>query len=101
MIQTSKYTVFCRVVELGSFSLAAEELGYTQSSVSQKVLSLEEELGVTLLLRQKNRLELTSDGEISIPLFKPFMRRKKTFPGRKKKSKVLKVVLYPLQLGRV
>lgn len=53
MIQTSKYTVFCRVVELGSFSLAAEELGYTQSSVSQKVLSLEEELGVTLLLRQK------------------------------------------------
>lgn len=36
ILQTSKYTVFCRVVELGSFSLAAEELGYTQSSVSQK-----------------------------------------------------------------
>ncbi len=101
MIQTSKYTVFCRVVELGSFSLAAEELGYTQSSVSQKVLSLEEELGVTLLLRQKNRLELTSDGENLYPFIQAIYAAEKNLSGKKKKSKVLKVVLYPLQLGRV
>lgn len=84
MIQTSKYTVFCRVVELGSFSLAAEELGYTQSSVSQKVLSLEEELGVTLLLRQKNRLELTSDGENLYPFIQAIYSAEKNLSGKKK-----------------
>lgn len=84
MIQTSKYTVFCRVVELGSFSLAAEELGYTQSSVSQKIQSLEEELGVTLLLRQKNRLELTTDGENLYPYIQAIYAAEKNLSGKKK-----------------
>ena len=45
----SKYRVFCTVVELGSFTAAAERLNYSQSAVSQTIKTLEQELGTTLL----------------------------------------------------
>ena len=59
----SRYAVFCRVMECGSFTKAAQALGYSQSSVSQTVRSLEEELGVTLLDRRRGAIRLTADGE--------------------------------------
>jgi DNA-binding transcriptional LysR family regulator len=43
---------YCRVVELGSFSAAAEALVVTQPAVSLHVRSLEKELGVRLLERR-------------------------------------------------
>lgn len=63
----SKYHIFCRVVSLGSFTKAAEELGYTQSAVSQIVRSLETELGSVLLERGRDGIRLTSDGEQYLP----------------------------------
>ena len=47
----SRYDIFCKVVELGSFTRAAEALGYSQSAVSQTVKALEEELGTALVSR--------------------------------------------------
>ncbi|MBG0831897.1 LysR family transcriptional regulator [Planomonospora sp. ID67723] len=43
---------FVTVVRLSSFSAAAEELGYTQSAVSQQVAALEADLGTSLLQRR-------------------------------------------------
>ena len=63
----SKYRVFCTVVELGSFTAAAERLNYSQSAVSQTIKALEQELGTTLLSRQTHRLQLTRDGESYLP----------------------------------
>ena len=63
----SKYRVFCTVVELGSFTAAAERLNYSQSAVSQTIKTLEQELGTTLLSRQTHRLQLTRDGENYLP----------------------------------
>ena len=51
---------------------------------SRRFLSLEEELGVTLLLRQKNRLELTSDGENLYPFIQAIYAAEKNLSGKKK-----------------
>jgi DNA-binding transcriptional LysR family regulator len=47
----SHLKIFMAVVEKGSFSLAALELGLSQSAVSRAIASLEEILGVSLLTR--------------------------------------------------
>lgn len=63
----NRYEVFIKVLEAGSFTKAAEELNYTQSAVSQMIHTLEEELKTTLILRAKNGIELTPDGEEYLP----------------------------------
>lgn len=63
----SRYDIFCKVVETGSFTRAAEALGYSQSAVSQMVKALEEELGTTLVNRGKGGVTLTADGESYLP----------------------------------
>lgn len=52
-----------RVVELGSFSAAAREMGGTQSAVSKQVAGLEKRLGAQLLARSTRALKLTEAGE--------------------------------------
>ncbi len=54
--------VFARVVELSSFTAAANDLGLPKSSVSRTVTRLEEELGVRLLQRTTRKLHLTDTG---------------------------------------
>lgn len=63
----SRYGVFCRVMEAGGFTRAAEAIGYSQSSVSQTVRALEQELGVTLIERRRDGLVLTADGRQFMP----------------------------------
>ncbi|ETK31318.1 LysR family transcriptional regulator [Microbispora sp. ATCC PTA-5024] len=46
---------FVTVVREGSFSAAADRLGYTQPAVSQQIAALEADLGVPLLLRRPVR----------------------------------------------
>ena len=48
----TKYQVFLKTVECGSFTAAAQQLSFTQSGVSHAISGLEEELGVTLLSRR-------------------------------------------------
>ena len=53
---------FVSVVDSGSISAAAEQLGQTASGVSRALSRLEEKLAVTLLRRTTRRLELTEEG---------------------------------------
>lgn len=55
--------VFASVVDSGSFSAAARELGVRQSTVSKAVAALEERLGVRLLQRSSAGMSLTEVGE--------------------------------------
>ena len=50
-----------------SFTAAAEEIGMTQSAVSQHVKSLETSLGVALFIRRPRGLSLTDDGRKLLP----------------------------------
>src|SRR5690349_7028510 len=54
--------VFARVVQAGSFTKAAAELGMPKSTVSRKVSELEERLGARLLQRTTRKLSLTDAG---------------------------------------
>ncbi|MCD8015328.1 MAG: LysR family transcriptional regulator [Lachnospiraceae bacterium] len=58
----NRYLALQKIVELGSFTKAAEALGYTQSSVSQMIASLEEELAIRLLTRSRTGVRLTLEG---------------------------------------
>ena len=60
-METQKYEVLMRVLECGSLSAAAEELGYTQSGVSRILKSLEEEIGLELLRRGKGGVTPTEN----------------------------------------
>ncbi|MGA3267979.1 MAG: LysR family transcriptional regulator [Verrucomicrobiota bacterium] len=53
---------FAMVAELGSFTRAAERLHVAQPAISQQIKTLEEELGVRLLLRNKRSVKLTAAG---------------------------------------
>lgn len=48
-----KYLAFVKTVETGSFTRAAQELDYAQSSISKMVSDLETEWGMTLMERSK------------------------------------------------
>jgi len=54
--------IFVRVVDAGSFSAAATQLGVGQPAVSKTVAQLEERLGVRLLVRSTRSLNLTDAG---------------------------------------
>ena len=63
----SKYQVFLKTVSCGSFSKAAEALNFTQSGISHAINSLENELGVKLLSRNRGGVVLTADGRAVLP----------------------------------
>ena len=66
-MSATKYQIFLKTVECGSFTKAAEELNFSQSGISHAISSLEEELGVTLLVRSRSGVALTYEGRHLLP----------------------------------
>lgn len=62
-----RYIALQKVVELGSFTKAADSLGYTQPAMSQMIASLEKELSLKLLHRSRYGIYLTIEGERLFP----------------------------------
>ena len=67
VMSISKYQVFLKTVSCGSFSKAAEAMNFTQSGISHAINSLENELGVKLLSRNRGGVVLTADGRAVLP----------------------------------
>ena len=62
-MDTKKIKAMLTAVERGSLSAAAEELGYTQSGLTHMMNSLEEDLGLTLLIRSKAGVRISPAGQ--------------------------------------
>lgn len=56
-------SIFVQVVELGSFTKAADALQLHRPAVSKSIQHLEDDLGVKLLHRTTRRLSMTAEGE--------------------------------------
>ena len=57
-----RYITLLRVIDLQNITKAAQDMGYTQSAVSQMIQSLEKELQLTLITRSRNGVRLTREG---------------------------------------
>ena len=62
-MQLRNLITFIHVAELGSFTKAADQLGYTQSTVSFQIKQLEEELDCLLFERINHTITLTERGQ--------------------------------------
>ena len=62
------WEVFVTVAEQQSFVRAAEILHVSQSAVSHVIKKLEEENNMILFIRNRNKVELTTNGRIIMPL---------------------------------
>ena len=74
-MDTKKLEALAAAVELGSFTRAAEELGYTQSGLTHMMNSLEKDIGFSVLVRSRNGVKLTPEGERIFPLLQDFLER--------------------------
>lgn len=74
-MDTKKYEVFVKTVELASLTRAAQELGLTQSGVSHIIAAVERELGLSLLRRTRTGAHLTEEGERVLPYLREIVRQ--------------------------
>lgn len=66
-MNVSQLRAFVTVIDNGSFSEAARELGLSQPAVTMQIQGLESDLGVTLLDRRYRRVDLTEAGRSLLP----------------------------------
>lgn len=66
---------FDLVAQHGNFTRAAEALGISQSAISQRIKSLELELGVVLFRREHRGVTLTNEGLRLLNVVRPAMNR--------------------------
>ncbi|MDH1676389.1 LysR family transcriptional regulator, partial [Comamonas aquatica] len=63
MEDLKRMAVFAAVVQAGSMTAAARQLGMTPSAVSQHIRQLERQAGVTLLHRSTRQIALSDAGQ--------------------------------------
>ena len=68
---------FIHVADLGSFTKAADRLGYTQSGLTHMMHALEKEVGFSLLIRDRYGVRLTAEGERLLPAIRDFQQSAK------------------------
>ena len=73
-MESKKLEALLMAVDLGSFTKAAEVLGYTQSGLTHMMNSLEKEVGFTLLERGRSGVRLTEECERIAPAVREFLQ---------------------------
>ena len=73
-MDTKKLEALATAVQTGSFTRAAEVLGYTQSGLTHMMNSLEKDIGFALLVRDRTGIRLTAAGERVFPMIQDVLR---------------------------
>lgn len=98
----NEISVFLRVVQTGSFSQTAIQLGMPKSTVSHKVMSLEDRLGVTLIQRTTRKLNVTSAGmayyDRCLQGFKQIQEAEEEVAAHQDEPRLLRITA-PIELG--
>ena len=72
-MDTKKLEVFINAVDLGSLTKTAEVMGYTQSGITHMISGLEKELGFSLLIRSRNGVKPTAEGQRLLPIIRAML----------------------------
>lgn len=64
MATLAQYIAFHTLINTGNFTETGLKLNLTQSSISHTISNLETELGLSLIIRNRNNIVLTSEGKI-------------------------------------
>ena len=81
MMQYRQLHYFISVVEAGSFSRAASIIHIAQPALSQQIAQLEEQFGVSLLLRSARGVRPTAAGEVLYREASSILKRLQQLPG--------------------
>lgn len=68
-----RWRVMLAVDEYGSFTRAGEELGYTQSGITQMMKALEKDVGFSLFIKDNRGMSLTADAKTLIPAIRSLL----------------------------
>ena len=73
-MDSKKLEALAVAAEQGSFTRAAQQLGYTQSGLTHMMNSLEKDIGFALLVRDRTGIRLTAAGERVFPMIQDVLR---------------------------
>ena len=98
-MDSKKLEILMTAVDLGSFTRASEVVGYTQSGLTHLVDSLEREIGLTLVRRDRSGISLTREGETLMPSIREFLRANARLENQiaaitAKKTQTIRVAAY-------
>jgi len=62
-MELSDLTIFCKVIETGGISAAAQQLNRVPSNITSRIQKLEADIDKSLFIREKNRLRASPAGE--------------------------------------
>lgn len=82
MIELYELRQFAAFAEAGTLSEAAEILHLSQPALSRNMKKLEDDLGITLFERKKNRLELNENGKYALELARKLLSDADSFVSR-------------------
>ncbi|WP_137818788.1 LysR family transcriptional regulator [Pseudomonas sp. 2FG] len=103
MSEMDDLAAFATLLEVGSFTRAAERLGCSKGQLSKRIRLLEQGLGMTLLHRTTRRLSLTAAGAALLPeaqaLTAQAMRARQTLARLKDEVAGTVRITVPVSLG--
>lgn len=76
-MELRQLNTFIAIAKLRSFSKAATELGYAQSSITSQIQLLEQELNVRLFERLGHNITLTAEGKKLLPMAEQILKLSK------------------------